>query len=91
MLRKIEGELWDSKKRAGHSIHEISYRACFKPELVQFFMDEYYRRRRYGIRSVHGTRHDGDRGETQPSPCDRERCEPVMPDDYQAPSQPADG
>ena len=31
-------EFWTSKQRAGHSLHEISYRACFKPQLVDFFV-----------------------------------------------------
>ncbi|MBI2571444.1 MAG: site-specific DNA-methyltransferase [Candidatus Schekmanbacteria bacterium] len=32
-------EFWTSKQRAAHSIHEISYRACFKPQLPAFFID----------------------------------------------------
>ena len=32
-------EFWTSKQRAGNSLHEISYRACFKPQLVDFFID----------------------------------------------------
>lgn len=31
-------EFWTSKQRAGHSLHEISYRACFKPQLPRFFI-----------------------------------------------------
>ena len=31
-------EFWTSKQRAGNSLHEISYRACFKPQLVDFFV-----------------------------------------------------
>lgn len=31
-------EYWTSKQRAAHSIHEISYRACFKPQLPRFFI-----------------------------------------------------
>ncbi|RME05539.1 MAG: site-specific DNA-methyltransferase [Deltaproteobacteria bacterium] len=31
-------EFWTSKQRAAHSIHEISYRACFKPQLPRFFI-----------------------------------------------------
>lgn len=30
---------WTAKQRAGHSLHEISYRACFKPQLPSFFID----------------------------------------------------
>ncbi|HEB53445.1 MAG TPA: site-specific DNA-methyltransferase [bacterium] len=32
-------EFWTSKQREGHSLHEISYRACFKPSLPAFFID----------------------------------------------------
>ncbi|MSU62332.1 MAG: site-specific DNA-methyltransferase [Pedosphaera sp.] len=32
-------EFWTSKQRAAHSLHEISYRACFKPQLPRFFID----------------------------------------------------
>ena len=31
-------EFWTSKQRAAHSLHEISYRACFKPQLPLFFI-----------------------------------------------------
>lgn len=31
-------EFWTSKQRAAHSLHEISYRACFKPQLPRFFV-----------------------------------------------------
>lgn len=32
-------EFWTSKQRQASSIHEISYRACFKPQLPRFFID----------------------------------------------------
>src|SRR4051812_8438972 len=32
-------EFWTAKQRAAHSLHEISYRACFKPQLPRFFID----------------------------------------------------
>lgn len=32
-------EYWTSGQRKGHSIHEVSYRACFKPQLPKFFID----------------------------------------------------
>jgi len=32
------GEFWTAKQRQGHSLHEISYRACFKPQLPEFFI-----------------------------------------------------
>ncbi len=37
-------EFWTSKQRAAHSIHEISYRACFKPQLPRFFIERLTRR-----------------------------------------------
>lgn len=33
------GEFWTAKQRTGHSLHEVSYRACFKPQLPRFFID----------------------------------------------------
>ena len=32
-------EFWTSKQRAANALHEISYRACFKPQLPRFFID----------------------------------------------------
>ena len=32
-------EFWTAKQRAAHSLHEISYRACFKPQLARFFIE----------------------------------------------------
>src|SRR5262245_13636184 len=32
-------EFWTAKQRAAHSLHEISYRACFKPALPRFFIE----------------------------------------------------
>lgn len=34
----ITRELWTSRQRQAHSLHEISYRACFKPQLPRFFI-----------------------------------------------------
>lgn len=34
-------EFWTSKQRAAHPIHEISYRACFKPQLPGFFIERF--------------------------------------------------
>lgn len=31
-------EFWTSGQRKGHPIHEVSYRACFKPQLPEFFI-----------------------------------------------------
>lgn len=35
----LTNEFWTSKQRAGHPLHEVSYRACFKPQLPRFFID----------------------------------------------------
>jgi len=32
-------ELWTSKQRQAASIHEVSYRACFKPQLPAYFIE----------------------------------------------------
>ena len=32
-------EYWTAAQRQAHSIHEVSYRACFKPQLPRFFID----------------------------------------------------
>lgn len=32
-------EYWTARQRQAHSIHEVSYRACFKPQLPDFFID----------------------------------------------------
>ncbi|MBL6453837.1 site-specific DNA-methyltransferase [Belnapia sp. T6] len=34
----LVNEFWTSAQRQAHSIHEISYRACFKPQLPAFFI-----------------------------------------------------
>ena len=35
------GSFWTNRQRQGHSLNEISYRACFKPQLPQYFIDRY--------------------------------------------------
>jgi len=37
-ITKYVNEFWTSKQRQASSIHEISYRACFKPQLPRFFI-----------------------------------------------------
>ncbi|MEZ5963963.1 MAG: DNA methyltransferase [Planctomycetota bacterium] len=32
-------EFWTSAQRAAHRLHEVSYRACFKPQLPRFYVD----------------------------------------------------
>lgn len=36
--KKIINEFWTSRQRQANSIHEVSYRACFKPQLPNFFI-----------------------------------------------------
>jgi hypothetical protein len=38
-IRYFVNEYWTSGQRRGHNLHEISYRACFKPQLPEFFID----------------------------------------------------
>jgi hypothetical protein len=38
-IPKYTNEFWTSRQRQASSIHEISYRACFKPQLPRFFID----------------------------------------------------
>lgn len=40
-MKKEENEFWTSKQRQSNSIHEITYRACFKAELPRFFIEKY--------------------------------------------------
>src|SRR6266496_227332 len=35
----LVNEFWTRRQRAAHSLHEISYRACFKPQLPRFFIE----------------------------------------------------
>ncbi len=37
-LPRYVGEFWTSVQRASHPLHEVPYRACFKPELPRFFI-----------------------------------------------------
>jgi len=38
-IKKYTNEFWTAKQRQSNSLHEISYRACFKPELPRFFIE----------------------------------------------------
>ena len=38
-IRYFANEFWTAAQRRAHSIHEVSYRACFKPQLPAFFID----------------------------------------------------
>ena len=35
------GAFWTAKQRQAHRIHELSYRACFKPQLPGFFIERF--------------------------------------------------
>lgn len=37
-LNYLINEFWTARQRQAHSIHEVSYRACFKPQLPEFFI-----------------------------------------------------
>ncbi len=39
LVDTFENEFWTSAQRQGHGLHEISYRACFKPQLPAFFIE----------------------------------------------------
>lgn len=39
----FRGEFWTNSQRQGHSLHEVSYRACFKPQLAAFFIERFSR------------------------------------------------
>lgn len=38
-VNSFVNEFWTSRQRAAHSLHEVSYRACFKPQLPRFFIE----------------------------------------------------
>lgn len=44
VVKKVVGEFWTSKQRQASSIQEISYRACFKPQLPNYFINRYTRK-----------------------------------------------
>lgn len=36
---RLTGEFWTARQRQACSLHEISYRACFKPQLPRYFIE----------------------------------------------------
>ena len=38
-LDYLINEFWTSEQRQANRLHEISYRACFKPQLPRFFIE----------------------------------------------------
>jgi len=43
MVPVLVNEFWTAKQRDGHGLHEVSYRACFKPALPHFFISRFTR------------------------------------------------
>jgi DNA modification methylase len=43
VIPRIESEFWTSLQRQASSLHEVSYRACFKPQLPRYFIERYTR------------------------------------------------
>jgi hypothetical protein len=41
VVETFVNEFWTSRQRAANSLHEVSYRACFKPQLPRFFIDRF--------------------------------------------------
>ncbi len=41
VIQSVSGELWTSAQRRGCAIHEISYRACFKPQIPLYFIERF--------------------------------------------------
>ncbi|HSA38721.1 MAG TPA: DNA methyltransferase [Methanoregula sp.] len=39
VVKRFTGEFWTSRQRQAAPIHEVSYRACFKPQLPRFFIE----------------------------------------------------
>ena len=37
------GEFWTARQRQAARLHEVSYRACFKPQLPEYFIERYSR------------------------------------------------
>jgi len=38
-VKKYTNEFWTAKQRQANGLHEVSYRACFKPQLPKFFIE----------------------------------------------------
>lgn len=38
-VRTYVNEFWTARQRQANSLHEVSYRACFKPQLPRFFIE----------------------------------------------------
>jgi hypothetical protein len=42
-VETFTNEFWTSRQRAANRLHEVSYRACFKPQLPRFFIERLVR------------------------------------------------
>lgn len=40
---QVEDEFWTSRQRQANRLHEVSYRACFKPQLPRWFIERFTR------------------------------------------------
>lgn len=38
-IKRFTNEFWTARQRQANALHEISYRACFKPQLPRFFIE----------------------------------------------------
>jgi hypothetical protein len=41
MVPSYTNEFWTAKQRAASNLHEVPYRACFKPQLPRFFIERF--------------------------------------------------
>jgi hypothetical protein len=41
VVETLVNEFWTSRQRVANGLHEVSYRACFKPQLPRFFIDRF--------------------------------------------------
>lgn len=37
-VQRVSGEFWTARQRQASNLHEVSYRACYKPQLPRFFI-----------------------------------------------------
>ncbi len=40
-ISRLTAEFWTSRQRQASSLHEVSYRACFKPQLPRYFIERF--------------------------------------------------
>ena len=57
-LKYYINEFWTSRQRQANRIHEISYRACFKPQLPAFFIHRLTQPGNVRLRPFHGSGND---------------------------------